>query len=236
MTKTRRLPYQLWLPLVLFGLLAIWSSQIDLAVARYFYHPNGFLPQSDPHHPFFTAIYKYGNLPGQLAGIGAALVLLLSLRVQALKKWRRGAWVVAITGFIGAGLIVNGIVKEYWNRPRPRQLVEFGGTEQYHAFYSPITGHNEVEFKSFPSGHAAMGFLFLSFSLVGWYERRRALFIGGMFVGLALGLLMSYGRLMQGAHFTSDVVASALVMWLTALIACRFVYGPIDAVSGDWKR
>lgn len=229
---TQWLPsYHWWLPLFLFALFAIWSPEIDLGVARYFYHPNGFLHQADPHHPFFTFIYKYGNLPGQLAGIGAALILLLSLRYTTLRVWQRAAWVVAITGFVGAGLMINVIVKEYWSRPRPRQLIEFGGTEQYHPFYFPISNHDDIEFKSFPSGHAAMGFLFLSVSLVGWYEQRRALWMTGIILGFGLGLILSYGRLMQGAHFTSDVAASALLMWLTALAACRVVYGPISDVK-----
>lgn len=216
-----------WLPLILFGLFTLWSPQIDLAVARYFYYPDGFLHQADPHHPFFTSIYKYGNLPGQLAGIGAALILLLSRRYRGLIPLRKGAWVVAITGFIGAGLIINVLLKDYWNRPRPRQLIEFGGTEEYRPYYCPVSSRGDIEFKSFPSGHAAMGFLFLAFGLIGWRERKPALFIGGLLVGLLLGIVLSYGRLMQGAHFVSDAIASGLLMWYTALIACRVVYGPI---------
>lgn len=132
---------------------------------------------------------------------------------------------IALTGTLGAALLINGIVKEYWSRPRPRQLIEFGGNEAYHPWYSRATNHDDIEFKSFPSGHAAMGFFFLAFGLVGWYERKPWLMISGSLTGLLFGLVLSYGRILQGGHFTSDVVASAVIMWYVALVVCTVIYG-----------
>lgn len=229
---TTRFPsYYWWLPLLLFVLLAPFTPWIDLAVSTYFYEPDGFVPLEDPEHPVMTALYDFGELPGQLIGALAIVVALGSYLKPSWRQWRNPALIMALTFTIGAGLLINVLFKEYWGRPRPKKIEQFGGTETFRPFYSPLWKQPGKPFKSFPSGHASMGFLFLSIGLVGWYERRRALYIGGMAFGLIAGISLSYVRLAQGAHFFSDVLASALIMWLVAVAACRLVYGGEQSVS-----
>lgn len=224
-----------WLPLLLFVLIAPLTPLIDQSVASYFYTTNGgFIKQSDPRHPIYSLFYTFGNLPGQIAGVVAALIVAGSFFSPSLVPWRKAALVIAITACVGAGLLVNLVFKELWGRPRPKQLTEYGGTESFRPFYKPIWNHKSEHLKSFPSGHATMGFLFLTFGLIGWYERNRRLYICGMIAGCSLGIVLSYGRLAQGGHFFSDVMASALLTWLIALAACRLVYGPAREVSTDW--
>lgn len=221
--------WPLWLPILIFLLIAPFTPTLDLSIAHFFYQPDGFIKQSDAQHPIHTLFYTYGNLPGQILGVGAAILALLSLRYPILLSWRKGALVVAITGIVGAGLFVNVLLKEYWARPRPKQLTEFGGSEAYYPFYIPMSNPprlaDDKQFKSFPSGHAAMGFLFLSLGLVGWYERNLLLYGGGITLGLLLGTTFSYARMAQGGHFFSDILFSALLMWLVAVVAGRIVYG-----------
>jgi membrane-associated PAP2 superfamily phosphatase len=65
----------------------------------------------------------------------------------------------SLTSIVGAGLIVNALLKEYTGRPRPREVVEFGGNWEYRAALElGIPGQGQ----SFPCGHCTMGFIFAS--------------------------------------------------------------------------
>jgi membrane-associated PAP2 superfamily phosphatase len=67
---------------------------------------------------------------------------------------------------IGPGLIINAVFKDHWDRPRPRDVVEFGGMLQ--CTPAPLRGESG---ESFLCGHCSVGFLFAS----GWWlwKRRR---------------------------------------------------------------
>lgn len=223
--------YFWWLPLLLFALFMPFSARIDLQIASYLYGSEGFYKQADPRHPIYSMLFSYGEIPGWVLGIGAAAVLVLSFLYPLFWRYRRAACVITLTFLIGAGLLVNVLLKEYWGRPRPKQLVQFGGTEAFRPFYSPIWNHRTDQFKSFPSGHATMGFLFLSLGLVGRYEQKRWLYVTGMAFGVIFGSVLSYTRLIQGGHFFTDVLAAGFLMWLLAILICRVVYG----VHRDFK-
>lgn len=215
----------LWgVPLLVFLLIAPFTPWIDLQVADFFYGEEGFIKQSDSHHSFFSLLYKYGNLPGQILSLLAVALFAGSFFFPAWKKWRRGALVVALTAFIGAGILVSGVFKEVWGRARPRQIERFGGIEPFRPFYSPIFSTGGSPYKSFPSGHATMGFLFLSLAFVGAREKSRFLYVMGIVLGLGGGVLLSYVRMAQGGHFFSDILAAGLLMWLVALVCCHLVY------------
>ncbi|MCH9703378.1 MAG: phosphatase PAP2 family protein, partial [Chlamydiae bacterium] len=113
---------------------------------------------------------------------------------------------------------VNLGLKEMWGRPRPKQLEQFGGTKQYRAVWQPrfekIEGDHE---RSFPSGHTAVGFFYLSLFLVGRRYQNRLLTNGGALLTLFWGPGLMVTRIVQGAHFLSDVVTSVLIMWCVAL-------------------
>lgn len=222
-----------WIPLLLFVAIAPLTPWLDMSISNAIYESRGFVRQQDPTHPVLSALYHYGELPGQIMGVLAALVVVLTYRYRALIRWRAPAFALAFTAIIGAALTINVFFKEFWGRPRPKQIVEFGGPANFRPFYKPLFGKNTDTSRSFPSGHAAMGFLFLSVALIGWYERNRALMITGICLGLGLGIILSYARLLQGAHFFSDVLFSALLMWLMALVGCRLAYTSFSSGSGS---
>jgi membrane-associated PAP2 superfamily phosphatase len=69
---------------------------------------------------------------------------------------------------------------------------------------------------SFASGHAAMGF----YLLVPYFLLRRrapARAAALLVVGLAFGTLVGLARMVQGAHFPSDVLWALGFVYLTAL-------------------
>ena len=38
---------------------------------------------------------------------------------------------------IGVGLFTHILLKDHWGRPRPKQVTQFGGTQEFHPFYKP---------------------------------------------------------------------------------------------------
>jgi lipid A 4'-phosphatase len=105
---------------------------------------------------------------------------------------------------LGAGVIVNLVLKDNFGRARPRDVVEFGGTKLYTPPFvlSGECGKN----CSFSSGEAAAGFFALALAQA--LSRRRTLLI----LGFGFGSLASFCRIASGAHFFSDTVVSFFVM------------------------
>lgn len=117
---------------------------------------------------------------------------------------------VLLTFGLGAGLLADAVLKQNWNRARPKDLIEFGGT----ATYTPaaVIADQCDGNCAFVSGDAAFAFSLGAFGLVAL--RRRALWIGA---SLALGALVSLQRVLQGAHFVSDTLFAGLAVWLVML-------------------
>ncbi len=193
-------------------MIAPFTPVLDLAFASYFYDATTHQFSTDP---VFTFIYKWGLLPGQLLGIVAFLVLLSSYFIPSLKRWRYAALLIGLTIAIGAGLMTQVIFKEFWKRPRPKQVEQFGGTEPFRSFYEPNFS-GKGNFKSFLSGHCTMGFCFFSIAILGRRLQNRAYFFCGMLLALGLGFCLALARIAQGGHFFSDTLAAGCLMWITA--------------------
>jgi membrane-associated PAP2 superfamily phosphatase len=103
---------------------------------------------------------------------------------------------------LGPGLIINAIFKDNWGRPRPRSIQELGGTHTYHRIWEKgVAGDG----RSFPSGHASMGFFLMTpFFVLRKNARRWA--NAFLTFGIAYGVLIGLGRMIQGGHFASDVL------------------------------
>lgn len=142
--------------ILFFILFAPFSPQIDLYVSSLFYSPEqGFC---DPL--FFHILFEYGEIFVIVTGALTSVMIALSFFWKRLKTWRRGALTLLLTLVLGAGLITNFGFKGHWARPRPKQIVEFGGKHAYRPFWHPHAQKKEDPQKSFPSGHVAMGFYF----------------------------------------------------------------------------
>jgi lipid A 4'-phosphatase len=164
----------------------------------------------------WTAIYDFGAVPGLAVGISGLVVAIVSLCVPALRSWRRIkiGFFLALSLAIGPGLIVNSVLKPKWGRPRPNQLAMFGGSAEYSPAWIP---GGEVTGKSFPSGHASMGF-FLMVPAFLLYRRNRRWAIVLFGAGLAAGGVVGLARIVQGGHFASDVLWSAACVYFSAFL------------------
>ena len=111
-------------------------------------------------------------------------------------------WSSAIFSMV---VVVNVVLKNMWGRARPNDILEFGGSDIFTPWYK--LSHACITNCSFVSGDAAVGF-----SLVALYFliKKEAYLWLAVFFGFALGLI----RIMEGAHFFSDVILSCFVVFI----------------------
>ena len=182
----------------------------------------GWLHKEEQH---WLWLYKWGTVPGILLTLTSLIGWFASYFVGKLRSYRRYFLLVFLTAIIGGGIIVNGLLKDYWGRPRPRQTIEFNGLWEYKQVCEPgIPGKG----KSFPCGHCTMGYLF---TILLFVRRKNKLiaYIGGGF-GFGYGILISMARIVQGGHFLQDTIWSLGVLWLTATVLHYFV------IKGEEQR
>ncbi|MFT4553423.1 MAG: lipid A 4'-phosphatase [Chlamydiales bacterium] len=217
--------YLFWaIPTLTLLLLTPFTPALDISIARAFYNPENI---SFTHSVWLKAIYHWGVIPGIATVAISIFILISSFFHTPWKVFRAPALSLILSLALGSGLIINVILKDHWNRPRPKQVVEFGGQQQYRPYYSPNFDTPPEPSKSFPSGHASMGFFFLSLCLVAKRHKSRVLFISGLTLTVILGSLLSMTRIAQGGHFFSDIVLAAFIMWYTALTIDWYLYDKI---------
>lgn len=206
-----RWPYWL-LPILAVLLITPWSADIDLSISHYFYDHSQFQSSA-----FMNFVYKYGIIPAWIT-VAIAFVLLF------FRQWRLAGVYLLLTLAIGSGVIVHALLKENWGRPRPKQITEFGGEQEFRSYYQPHFNVNAPPSKSFSSGHVSVGFYFFALIILGTHYRMRSLRYLGIFLTLLLGGVLSYVRIAQGGHFFTDIIFSALIMWLTSLLLYYFLF------------
>ena len=160
-------------------------------------------------------LYRYAPLPGLLLGTGGAVLAALSFVLPVLRTCRGPCLFFAILLALGPGLFVNGLLKGCFDRPRPRDLLEFGGHEQFvEALDLRRYGDSH---RSFPSGHASMGFYIIAPAFL-LYRRSTRWAIVFVLLGLSAGVVVGLGRVAQGSHFPSDVIWSCAVVYFLGLV------------------
>lgn len=199
----------IWVPLViLVGVSTLsWFVPIDMMLAKACYGGDGTWLYGDGN--IWRLLYDIGPWPGIAIGVGSLLGFGIGFFSQKWREWRAPFAFMAIASFAGPALVVNFIFKDNFGRPRPRDVVEFEGTRDYLYVFVPssITG------RSFPSGHASIGFYLMTpyFVLLAY---RRRLAYGFLIAGILFGTLMGVTRILQGGHFLTDVLWAGGMVYL----------------------
>lgn len=202
------------LPILFLFLLAPFTPWLDLEISSFFYEPGkGFQVSS-----FNDLIFNWATVPAMIVGIASAITFCVSWYVPEWERLRRTSLYLALVMAVGAGLLVHVVLKDHWGRPRPRQVVEFGGTQAFRPFYEPNFFAQPEPSKSFTCGHCTMGFYFFALAIAGKRLGLKEMTKWGWILAIALGALLSYVRIAQGGHFFTDVLFSALIMWLAAYV------------------
>lgn len=216
---------EILMPILLMLLITPLTPLLDLAITRRVYVETLFQGNS-----FFDALYNYGCWPAYILCGLALIVFVASYFYNECKRWRSAALALVIVMAIGPGLIVNAVLKDHWGRPRPRQTMQFGGTEPFSPYYIPHFSAHSV-FKSFPCGHCSMGFYFFSLALIGRRYGHRGLFYAGLILAIGLGTVLGVARIVQGGHYLSDVLMSALILWLVSIVTVDFFCKPEETAT-----
>lgn len=182
---------------------------VDLSVSRWFYDATeGFvLADSPPLRALrssstwimagvlLLALFQVASdaLAGGIAGPGA----------------RRSLWLLSCL-VVGPGLLVNGLLKEHWGRPRPIATDLFGGEAPFQNVWviSDWCDRN----CSFVSGEASSAAWLVAAALIAPRRIRTAATAGAALYAFAL----SINRIAFGGHYLSDI----LLAWLL----CAFVF------------
>lgn len=164
--------------------------------------------------PYFGGLRDHGLV----AVVTCAVCVLLAL-VRYIPGWRlpslpaRAATFLTLGLLLGPGLLVNGILKRQWGRPRPLAVTEFGGPHAFVNWWDP-TGTCPQNC-SFVSGEAATAaWMFGPAMLLPAPWRGIAILAAAVFTAT-----MSILRMGAGAHFFTDVVIGALSTVLILLAA-----------------
>jgi membrane-associated PAP2 superfamily phosphatase len=227
-TRTHLLLYVL-LPSVALAALTILIRcfDLDLRINRLFFDADaGSFPGLNS--PLWLILYHYGPIPGLALGISATTMFVVSFMWTRCRPFRERSALVALSLALGPGLLVNGLLKPLWDRPRPCELAEFGGSEEFVPVLSLVVS-GEIISKSFPCGHASMGFYLLApiFVLSRQSRRWSMTFLA---LGLSLGIAMGLGRVAQGRHYPSDVLWSGAIVYFTGLVL-TYVLRPAKEIS-----
>ncbi len=99
-------------------------------------------------------------------------------------------------------------MKDHWHRPRPIQVVEFGGADPFRP-YDRLDGLC-VRNCSFVSGEGASSFWTVAPALLLPPPWRAVALLGALCFAAAAGTL----RMAFGGHFLSDTLFAALFTWL----------------------
>jgi membrane-associated PAP2 superfamily phosphatase len=205
---------EVWIPatLLAMGTALVWALDLDRKAAALYFDPAG--PPAWPagYGQPWDFLYTWGVMPAMATAVaGIALLVVGITRRLAWQRW--AGLVILFSLLLGPFLLTNGVFHELWGRPRPRQIVEFGGDRPFRPVLLPTFRRDEP---GFPTGHAAGGFSVLIL-YVALRPRSRALAGAALAVGLGLGTATAWARITQGGHFLSDGLWAAGIIWFSAL-------------------
>ena len=121
------------------------------------------------------------------------------------------------TLLIGPALIVESLLKPYWGRARPKDIIDFGGDASYTLPWQ--VAHECAKNCSFVSGHAAIAFWITAYAMLLPTRWR----VAGVFAGTAFGIGVGLVRVAQGAHFFSDIVAAGFIILLVNTVVAQLI-------------
>jgi len=129
------------------------------------------------------------------------------------RPWRRRIAYVLLT--IALGTLLTAWIKHTSGRYCPNELAHFGGWAPYvRLLEAPVQVGKPGG--CFPCGHASTAFSLVSIYFALRVEHPRAA-RRALACALSFGFLLGAGRVVQGSHFPSHVLATAILCWLVAL-------------------
>ena len=210
--------YLLHLVIPLFAAsLILWTIYIlgiDERITRLFFDP---LTQQFPwrNYWFLEVVMHYWI---KYAVVVLAVMVLaafaLSFRIGSIAPLRRVLLFLVLA--MGLSTAAVSYLKGVNPKQCPYDLKMYGGYAPYVALFEK-TPEGVKPGRCWPGGHSSTGFCLMAFYFAGRHLRNRRLAYWGLFGGFGLGFVLGLGRVMQGAHFLSHQLWTALICWLVML-------------------
>lgn len=208
--KNKILDFAIPVSILLIATCLISVTNADLKLSSMFYIGGKWpVGELNPWH----LLYKLDRIPAFVIGLVGLYGIFKGFYSKDRKHWIKPGIFLVVLLALGPGLIVNSIFKEYWGRPRPREIVQFGGTKEFLHPWQKGIAHKG---RSFPSGHASAAF-YLTAPFFVYRRKNAAIAFKWLIGGLSFGLLMSIARMTQGGHFLSDNLWAWGMVHLTAV-------------------
>jgi len=199
---------------VVFAILCVLFSDVDLWLTSQFWNAQqGFFLNDQAWVQFCYKVFWF--MPRAVIPL-LLLALVLPWFVTKMQGTRKYSTFLLLVLLIGPGLIVHPLLKDNWDRPRPRDVQQFAGDLQFTPAF--VITDQKGKNQSFASGHAAMGFFFMAF---GWVFASRRWFLLGLLIGAVVGA----GRVVQGGHFISDTITSGFIVYFTCRVLGHYLLG-----------
>jgi lipid A 4'-phosphatase len=222
--RLRRTRTILWLFLAI-SLLLVAFPGIDFGISKLFFDADFYMAGQGWTKLLHASVPWF--IYGSLAAVAAVYVLnrLTGRLLWGIDGKRIGYLLLVLA--LGAGLVVNVMLKDGFGRARPRDVLEFGGAAPFTPAY--VISSNCSRNCSFSSGDAAGAFF--SLALVNALSRKRRVATSA---AVGFGVLVSAARIASGSHFLSDTVVSYFVMlaFTDALYYRMYLFEPEALVAG----
>ncbi len=216
--KILNLNNKIFFSLAIFLFLIIFltvGSSIDIHLSSLFYYNKGqFLLQS---YDSLTVFFRKILLPMVIVYIFIlpAISLFFPLKIIFMNHKFKFKDIIFLwgSGILNLLIVVNLLLKNNWGRSRPGDIIQLGGEENFTPWYQISNSCNTN--CSFVSGDAAVGFSIISLYFL---TKNEIFFWLSLFIGTSLGLI----RIMEGGHFLSDVVMSAVILFLSYYFQTKY--------------
>jgi membrane-associated PAP2 superfamily phosphatase len=203
------------------GIVFAVAPELDLRLSRPFfeisYRGLAFGLRLDP---VLWTLRDSGIWLSTVLAAPAAGALVLKLVLPRRKLLVSGRAIVFLLGTLALapGVLVNVILKEHWDRPRPIDIKQFGGTQTYMPWWDPRGDCPEN--CSFVSGDVSGSYWMLAPAALAPPPWRAFAYAGALAAGAGMSLL----RVAAGAHFFTDVVFAGVFTFLIVWIVHGLVY------------
>lgn len=204
------------------GLLFGVYPRLDLAISRPFF------AVVDRNHfvfawrlsPLLMDARNTGLWISGLLVAPAVIALVMKLVLPGRRALISGRAIIFLiaTMAIGPGLLVNVSLKDHWGRPRPVDVVQFGGNQHFVAWWDPRGDCPDN--CSFVSGDVSGAAWTLGPAALAPPQWR----VAAYGAALAFTAAMAVMRLMAGAHFFTDVTFAAIFTFLIVWLAYGLIY------------
>ena len=202
----------------LLSVLFVAVPEIDIAASSLVHaDARGFLLRDTAVHRAVDGLLR--PLFKVLMAVAVILAAVSLVTRGRFPSWRpRHVAYVALVFALGPGLLVNGVLKGWIGRARPKHIGEFGGERIFTPAWMPAD--QCVQNCAFVSGDVAFAAAFLAPVLLVAPAHRRT----GLAAVAIATMLTGFYRMATGAHFLSDVVLAALATWVLALLVHGLLY------------